>query len=827
MTDWLRAWPEQGSTNPVELGSRVVLLLESAADLPGLLSGRALQVSRTAAPGLFVLQAPDALTAANEAAALAQFRKVRACYPVMRRRYQLQGPYASIPNDPYFPQQWHLENRDSNGVPAGVDLNIRAAWPYTRGEGVNLGVFDDGVELSHPELAPRAAGQPHFDFYRGIASGDHPSTLTKHGTAVAGLAVAERDNSLGISGVAPRATLTSVVLFNGSDIIADEEQIAQAFQYQSNLIAVQNHSWGNDDASLSGPGLLEQAAISNAVTFGRGGKGVIMVRAAGNYRLKRLNSNDDGYSADPRVITVAAVRYDGRVASYSNPGANLLVAAPSGDPDDQFATLFTTDRQGSALGFNRNTYTNDLADYGFATTGFSGTSGATPLISGLVALMLSTNPNLTSRDVQHALILASRHFDLADPDIVTNAAGFRVSHNVGFGVPDAGDAVRLARTWPNRPPLTWVSFTKTNIQTVPDDGLRVLISGLGVPTNLSNLRARPTTGPHPDDPTPNVPLIDVGLATNALGVDLSGKAALIQRGTNFFRDKIQHAAEAGALFAVIYDRLDGGDVFVMDGTDFVPIPAVLISQPDGEALRGLLQSNLEVRAQLSLDAVRYDFTVPNTLLCEHIGLTLSADHPQRGDLRITLVSPAGTRSILQRLNTDRTSGPIEWTYYSTHLFYESSAGTWTAFVSDENPGQQGAVVTITLTVFGVAITDTDHDGLDDDWELAHAGSLAFGPKDDPDDDGYSNAREQIMGTDPLQPNQPLKLDLSLLTANLARLSWPSSTNSRYEVLAGPNPATLLALLTNLPGRFPETEWIGPVSNHANLFFQLRAILDPQ
>jgi len=48
---------------------------------------------------------------------------------------------------------------------------------------------------------------------------------------------------------------------------------------------------------------------------------------------------------------------------------------------------------------------------------------------------------LTCRDVQQILILSSRHFDLADPDLRTNGAGFRFSHNVGFGVPDAGRAV--------------------------------------------------------------------------------------------------------------------------------------------------------------------------------------------------------------------------------------------------------------------------------------------------------------------------------------------------------------------------------------------------
>jgi len=55
-----------------------------------------------------------------------------------------------------------------------------------------------------------------------------------------------------------------------------------------------------------------------------------------------------------------------------------------------------------------------------------------------------------------------------------------------------------------------------------------------------------------------------------------------------------------------------------------------------------------------------------------------------------------------------------------------------------------------LIVNGVPITDTDHDGLDDNWEMAHFGTLAYGPKDDPDYDGYNNAFEQVLGSNHLR-----------------------------------------------------------------------------
>jgi hypothetical protein len=76
-------------------------------------------------------------------------------------------------------------------------------------------------------------------------------------------------------------------------------------------------------------------------------------------------------------------------------------------------------------------------------------------------------------------VLSARHSDLADPDLIVNGAGFQVSHNDGFGVPDAGVAVALARSWPNRPPLTNLLVTVNNPVAIPDDGLRLLVTGPG------------------------------------------------------------------------------------------------------------------------------------------------------------------------------------------------------------------------------------------------------------------------------------------------------------------------------------------------------------
>jgi subtilisin family serine protease/subtilisin-like proprotein convertase family protein len=833
--DWIRAWPEDGSTNFVELGARIVLQLKSVQDLKRLIENRPLKIASTIHSNVFMLEAPDATTAAREAHRMAGLPSVLVSHPVARRLADLHGPYASLPTDSLFYLQWQLEHRQANGSSAGADLNVRAAWPLSTGEGVTVAVADTGIEMNHPELSAGVAGQPHYSFLAQNTNGSPVDRLSvgAHGTEVSGLIAADLDHARMV-GVAPGAKLASWVVVNTNQLLASDELLMEMYQYQSNLVGVENFSWGHAGLAQNPISLLEQIGISNAVTYGRSGRGIVMVRSAGNDRLAGGNANDDGYRADSRVITVGAVRIDGRAASYSDPGACLLVAAPSGDTDTNPTGLFTTDLLGSdgvnVFGFFPPN--EDLSGYVFNSLAFSGTSAAAPQISGLAALLLSVNPELTYRDVQQILIVASRHFDFADPDLQTNGAGLLVSHNVGFGVPDAGVAVNLAAHWTNRPPMTVITLISTNPATIAGDGLRVLVSGPGVPSSLASIQGLPSTGPQPDTPTALLPLADFGFGTTTNGYEIAGKGALIQRGTNTFAAKINLAAQAGAAFAIVYNFLTnssgsgapgGEQLFPMAATDFVPIPAVFIGHNEGIGLVNLVSTNNNTVAQISMGSTRFTFPVTNTLICEHINVRLSISYPNRGDLRVTLLSPSGTRSVLQSYNSDTTSGPTDWTYSSTHHFFESTAGDWTVYVSNQGAdGFTGLVQSVTLSIEGVPIVDADRDGLDDQWELEYFGSLNSGARDDPDGDGYSNALEQLLGTDPTRDNHiPFKVDLSPWNSSLARLSWPASPGNVYEVWGGGNPSSL-SLITNLPGAFPLTEWFVPTLNAAQ-FFRINAV----
>ena len=832
----LAASRENSPDHAVQFATQLVLQIPADMPLVEFIANHPLTVVRTFAPGVVLLEAPDAWTALREAQRLAQNANVLAAHPVATRPRASNGAYFHKPNDPYFQNQWHLENRDVNGASLGIDLNIRAAWPLARGRGVIIAIADDGIEMTHPDLAANVTNTNHYNFSASQAGGAHTSDAQGHGTCVAGLAGAVGENGIGVSGVAPEAQLTSWVVLSPA---ASDAQFAAMFHYQSNLVAVQNHSWGFSTDGLLGPSLLEQIAISNAVHFGRGGLGVVKVHAAGNARgtardgssLGVTDANDDGYVSDPSAITVAAVRSSGRVASYSNPGACLLVGAPSGDGAP---LLFTTDRPG-VLGFNTLNTVGDLSSYTAGTAGgFSGTSGSTPQIAGLVALLLSANPNLALRDVQQILIFSAHQTDLADPEVTTNAAGFLISHNTGFGVPDAGEAVRLARLWSNRPPATTITVNATNLVAIPEPGFFVVASGAGVPASLTNIAAvipvesfHPDNAPgenlHPANPTPDLAVVFAGQATNDLTTNFLGQAALIQRGAAFFAEKIQRAEAAGAGLTVIYNDLDDTLVLMEVANYFPQRPVAFIGKTAGDALAAQAQTNATLRLHLQPNPAMIAFVVTNQLLCEHVSVRVQSDHPHRGDLRIVLVSPHGTRSILHRVNSATADdGLADWTFHSTRHFYEASAGVWRLEVSDELATLTGNVRFASLTIRGVEIVDTDGDGLDDRWEMAHFGSLAQGPRDDPDGDGYSNMREQILGSDPLSADspEPLRLNLSLWNEQLFRLSWPSAASRTNTLQLGDTVSGQLISATNVVTRFPESEVFLGYTNLLQRFFRL-------
>lgn len=402
------------------------------------------------------------------AGALRAVAGVKSAEPMLARQ---QFP-RFVPNDPLFSYnatnagyQWHLQNTGQNGAEAGMDLNVVPAWDNYRGAGVRIGIVDDGLEVSHPDLAPNVDLIHDHDFNDGD---DDPSPGPEdfHGTACAGVAAARGDNGIGVSGAAPEATLVGLRLIAAPTTDADE---ADAMAYRSDIIDLKSNSWGPYDSAYGawGPGPLAQAAIDDALSLGRGGKGTVFLWAAGNGNYSGDDSNYDGWANASGVIAVSAIHDKGRSSWYSEPGSNILVCAPSNGGKQG---ITTTDRTG-ATGYNEDGGLVEHPDFGDLnyTNTFGGTSSATPAVAGVVALMLQANPGLTYRDVQEILVRTAFQNDFYDGGWVTNGAGFHFNLRYGAGLVDAQAATSLAATWTNVAPMQSKSYTQTGLaQAIPD-----------------------------------------------------------------------------------------------------------------------------------------------------------------------------------------------------------------------------------------------------------------------------------------------------------------------------------------------------------------------
>ncbi|MFM2197184.1 MAG: hypothetical protein RLZZ505_616 [Verrucomicrobiota bacterium] len=391
------------------------------------------------APEWVIFAAADPFDAMEKIGALRGAAQVEAADILTGRRASL----LALPNDPLVANQWNL--KASGAALPGSDMNVEGAWNYggsggVLGSGVKIAIVDSGIESAHPDLAGNFDVLLSKDFITGNPGSEPLGVGERHGTAVAGMAGARGNNSIGIAGVAPNATLVGARLVVGD--FTTDAQTAEAIAYRTDVIAVKNNSWGYGTPLYFIEPLLK-AALANSTATGRGGKGTIFTFAAGNDGDKEENANYSELTGSIHTIAVGATDSLNRRAYYSEPGANLVVSAPSHGFTDGALGLTTTDRT-ATLGYN--TAVSPGGDY---DSNFSGTSAACPSVSGVIALMLEKNPNLGWRDVQEILIRSARKISPADPGWFTNAAGLHFHHDFGAGLVDATAAVNLAGGWTN------------------------------------------------------------------------------------------------------------------------------------------------------------------------------------------------------------------------------------------------------------------------------------------------------------------------------------------------------------------------------------------
>jgi proprotein convertase subtilisin/kexin type 2 len=359
-----------------------------------------------------------------------------------------------VPNDPLFPEQWHLRNTGQAGFggsgTAGEDLNVLMAWNHATGTGIRIAVIDDGLDIGHEDL--QVVAGKSWD-YRTNAYGDPSSAQSSHGTSCAGLAAAKGHNGVGVTGVAFNAQLVGYNLLSATtgDFGAD----AVVKDLAENQIYTNSYGSADSNGLYARSEQVWRDAIDTGTRQGRGGKGAVYTWAAGN-GAPEDRSDYDGQANYQGVLAIGSLNAQGTRSSYSEPGANLLVMAFGGEHCNTQTTV-TVDVSGGDGYNNGATSTKpgeDYTDLGgkpHYTRCMNGTSAATPQAAGTAALLLEANPNLGWRDVRAILARTARKNDPGNAGWVTNGGGLRVNHEYGFGAIDATAAVAAARTWSNLP----------------------------------------------------------------------------------------------------------------------------------------------------------------------------------------------------------------------------------------------------------------------------------------------------------------------------------------------------------------------------------------
>ena len=290
------------------------------------------------------------------------------------------------PNDTYFSKQWHL-----------TQINAPQAWDLetANGKDIRIAIIDTGVDLTHPDLNVLTnLGKDYISNLGGAPNtqqngSDHYGV--PHGTACAGLAAAKTNNNAGVAATCWGCPIIPIRLVPDSD----EYPTSVTVYYDSMKYAADNgawvvsNSWGAEDVDDYGNCISTPADNSTSQgvdygrTKGRNGKGTIFLWAAGN---SHCNTNLNGFLKDNDFLTVSALGQSGSMESYSNYGTEIDISAGAGNN--------TTDIQGTQYGYAYSGHST-LDSYGDYTSGMSGTSAATPVAAGAVALMLAANPDFT------------------------------------------------------------------------------------------------------------------------------------------------------------------------------------------------------------------------------------------------------------------------------------------------------------------------------------------------------------------------------------------------------------------------------------------------
>jgi thermitase len=323
-----------------------------------------------------------------------------------------------MPNDPQFTDQWALNNVGQSGGKEKADIDALKAWTKTQGsKDVVVAVLDSGVDYTHVDLRGNMWLRPDnvpeykddelgsFDDLHGFDIGDNvgdPMDDNGHGTHCAGVIGAEGDNGEGIAGINWHVRIMPLKFLGRSGFGSTKaaiESINYAIDRKKHGVNVRviSASWGSTRSSKALGDTIKAA----------GDAGILFVAAAGNNGTD--NDKRPHYPSNydlPNVISVAALDRNDALASFSNYGIKTVhIAAPGKD----ILSTWLGDQYREA----------------------SGTSMATPQVSGVAALIIAANPNISVAKLRERLLKGVDKIDALSGKI---ASGGRLNAAKALGL---------------------------------------------------------------------------------------------------------------------------------------------------------------------------------------------------------------------------------------------------------------------------------------------------------------------------------------------------------------------------------------------------------